>query len=121
MNANPRIQSYTCPCCGGFIGEAAPIEAVVNAVSSVTGRKILEKLSSNVGRAFPRNEIIDFVYRDDADGGPDDAAGTFSVTLFRLRQVIEPFGWTIEKKGGGGRGEYGTPGLYRLIPTEAGR
>lgn len=119
MNIQSKIQSFTCPCCRGFIGEAAPIEMVLSAVSSTTGRKILEKLSTKVGKQFHRDEIIDFVYASDPSGGPDDAAGTFSVTLFRLRQTISDFGWTIEKKGGGGHGEFSTPGLYRLIPTEA--
>lgn len=123
MRANPipRPDTFSCPCCGGYIGEAAPIEMVVDAISPTVERAILIRLSKSLSRPVPRDTLIDFIYSDDRNGGPDNAQNVFAVSISRLRRRLAAFGWTIQTiGGGGGRGGVGDGANYRLVPTEAG-
>ncbi|CAN7392652.1 helix-turn-helix domain-containing protein [Neorhizobium sp. LjRoot104] len=118
MNVQTKIQSFTCPCCRGFIGEAAPIEMVVDSLGHPMFVTLLNELSKKVGRNVRRQVLLDACYADDEDGGPDDAPRAFRANLSKLRKAIKDFGWTVECVGGRGRGNYGGA-FYRLIPTEA--
>lgn len=110
-----RVKRYSCPCCGGHIGEAASIDSVSDAISSPTRNAILEMLARSIGRPVRRDAMIDRLYGDRADGGPDRAVNILMVQVSRLRREIEPFGWTISN----GRGGSGELAQWRLIPTEA--
>ena len=117
-NIAPRIQSFTCPCCGGHIGEAAPIQAVIDAERSWVSRAILEALSKPVGRRVRRDSIIQAIYQ--LADEPENSRETFAVTLSGLRKRLMAFGWMIRREGS--RGPQGDGGaVYRLIPTEAGQ
>lgn len=120
MNVNPRIQAFCCPTCRGFIGEAAPIASVRDALSKPMLIKIFDVLSDRVGKNVRRSFIIDVCYEDDEDGGPEDAEGAFRVNLHNLRKIISRYGWHIECVGGMGRGDF-NGGFYRLMPIEAGQ
>ena len=111
-----RIQSYCCPACGGHIGEAAPIETVREAVTAPVKKVIFDMLARRVGRAVLKDSIIDAVYGNRADGGPETASTTIQVQVCQLRRIIEPFGWTISNSRGGA----GELAQWKLIPTEAG-
>ena len=111
-----RVQTFTCPCCGGHIGEAAPLSALVEAVSSPTRRAIVELLSARAGRPVMRDAILERVYGGRADGGPDTADKVIMTQVSRLRREIEPFGWTITH----GKGGSGERAQWKLIPLEAG-
>lgn len=111
-----RVRKYSCPCCGGDIGEAASLEAVAEAVSSPTRNTILSMLIRSIGRPVLRDAMIDRLYGDRADGGPERAANIIMVQVSRLRREIEPFGWTITN----GKGGAGENAQWRLIPTEVG-
>ncbi|UHS60590.1 helix-turn-helix domain-containing protein [Agrobacterium vaccinii] len=117
MNHVPQTSQFTCPCCKGFIGEAAPIDAVNDSLSRPILRIILDQLSKRVGRNVRRDAIIEACYADVIDGGPDDAERVFRVNMFNLRKAIKPFGWHIECVGGVGRGQTGGA-FYRLMPAE---
>ncbi|WP_105436387.1 winged helix-turn-helix domain-containing protein [Neorhizobium tomejilense] len=119
MNVQPRIQIFTCPCCGGFIGEAAPISTIVESMNSRVSRRLLERLGRKPGASVSRDAIIDYCYSDDPTGGPERADNVFRVMVCRLRKVIEPYGWTIQCVTGRGPSSDGAGALYRLIPTEA--
>ena len=67
------------------------------------------------GTAVQRDTIVSAVYR--GSRRPIDPAGVFSQELFRLRNKLRPFGWSIICL----RGDKFNGGLYRLIPTEAGQ
>jgi len=113
MNAHPRIQAFNCPCCGGFIGEAAPIEAIVEAERSWVAKSILQTLSRPVGKRVRRDALIEAVYQ--LEDEPDDAARSVSVVLSRLRKRLEAYGWMIKREGSKGpAGERGA--MYRLLP-----
>ncbi len=117
MNAVPKIQSFSCPCCGGFIGEAAPIDQVRQFVTAPGRRLILDMLSRSPGSPVHRDLIIGRMYAGRSDGGPDSGAQVVAVTVSQLRRQIEPFGWTVSNSKGGG----GELAQWRLIPREAGQ
>ncbi|WP_084682924.1 helix-turn-helix domain-containing protein [Neorhizobium vignae] len=115
MNVAPRIQSFCCPTCGGFIGEAAPIEAVIDAQTSPVSKAILTALSSPIGKHMTRDDIVSAVW---PRRKPDDPANNFRVTLYSLRKRLTPVGWSIVcERSRGLSDENGS--FYRLIPTEA--
>lgn len=116
MNTQPKLQPCTCPTCGGFIGEAAPIEAVREAVTAPVKRSILSELSRKPGKPVRRDQILTAVYGNRPDGGPERADHVLQVQVSQLRKQIEPFGWTIEN----GRGGSGNFAQWRLIPLQAG-
>jgi len=114
MNAMPRIEAVTCPCCGGFIGEAAPLEEVLKTVTQGSQRVILAALAKVPGKVVERESLISALYG--YSNGPIDADANLSVYLNRLGKTLPAFGWMI-KRTGGGRGNLAN---YRLIPTEKG-
>ena len=116
MNIQPRLQTVMCPCCGGFMGEAAPLDAVREKVRMGHQLIILDLLSRHVGRLVPSDAIIDAMYSHRSDGGPDQASRILSVVINRLKKTIEAFGWTIVSVGRGS----GNTASYRLQPVEAG-
>lgn len=113
MSASPRTEAFTCPCCGGQIGEAAPIEAVIEAESSWVCQAILKALSEPVGQRRRRQELVEAIYRDRRQ--PQHANNGFKVALSHLRKRVEAFGWMIERKGSKGPEDH-TGAVYRLIP-----
>lgn len=120
MNVLPRIQSFTCPCCRGFIGEAAPVEYLQDAVVGGLQTKIIIELINRQTRPIRMDALIDRCFEDDPNGGPDDPANSITVAIHKLRKRISPLGWHIERTGGGGRGSDGGA-FYRLIPMEVGQ
>lgn len=117
MNAHPRIQTFTCPCCGGFIGEAAPIEQVREFVTAPARRLVLDMLSKRIGSPVHRDAIVDRMYGHRADGGPESGSNVILAIVSQLRRQIEPYGWTISQSKGGS----GYLAQWRLIPREAGQ
>lgn len=117
MNIQPRLQTVMCPCCGGFMGEAAPLDAVREKVRMGHQLIILDLLSRRVGRLVSNTDIVDAMYGDRADGGPENCGNVAKVTICRLKKTIEAFGWTIVSVGRGS----GNTASYRLQPVEAGQ
>lgn len=115
MNVATRIQAFCCPSCGGFIGEAAPVDKVRDAITAPAQRVIFDLLSRSMGTAVMRDTIMDRMYAHRSDGGPDTADQVLKATVSQLRRRIEPFGWTISASKGGA----GHLAQWRLIPTEA--
>jgi hypothetical protein len=115
MNVIPKIQTFTCPCCGGFIGEAAPIDQVREYVTAPGQRLILDMLSKKVRAPIRRDSIMHRMYGGRQDGGPEQGDTVIKVMVSQLRRKIEPFGWTVT----GSKGGSGELAQWRLIPTEA--
>jgi DNA-binding response OmpR family regulator len=106
-----KRQAFTCPCCGGFVGEAVPIDDVL---SVLTGHKqsLVKALSSARGMKASRNSLMRILWN--AFNEPDTSTSTFHVVVSKSRKLIEPYGWTIVSVGRGG-----DESIYRLIPLEA--
>jgi hypothetical protein len=74
-------------------------------------RRRLVEIIANHPNGITRGELMNLLYADDADGGPD-CAGTVSVLVLMANRQLRPQGWHIvSNRGPGAR--------YRLdrIPT----
>lgn len=119
MNAIPKTATFSCPCCGNSIGQAAPIDDVMNRLADNTGRLILGKLAQTVGAGIRLDVLVDAAYAGREDGGPINADDSVRVTISNLRKAISIYGWSIVCRGRS-RSELKRGGVYRLIPTISG-
>lgn len=117
MNVIPQTQAYVCPCCQGFIGEAAPIEMVLERVPRGQQKAILGLLSQRIGRTVAKSSMMSALFDARPDGGPELADNVINAQMCRLRKLVEPHGWSIITTGGG----RGSETFYRLLPTEVGQ
>jgi len=106
-------QSFSCPACGHGIGEAASVDHVKEAITAPAHRIIFEALSRKVGSSVRRDMLLNRIYGDRPDGGPEHADTILKVQVSQLRRKIEPYGWTISVSKGGS----GQLAQWRLIPT----
>lgn len=116
MNAHHKIQHFSCPTCGGHLGEAAKIDDVRAALTRPAWRTIFDLLARAPGRSVMRDTLIEALYGDRADGGPERADHVIKAHVSQLRRIIEPFGWTITVSRGGS----GHLAQWKLIPTLGG-
>lgn len=100
------------------MGEAAPIQAIIDAERSWVAKAILEALSKPVGRRVRRDALIEAIYQ--LEDEPQGASKVFSVTLSRIRKRLKGFGWIVLREGSKGpSSERGA--CYRLIPEVVGQ
>jgi hypothetical protein len=109
-------QVFMCPCCGGFIGEAAPLDAISESRLSDSQKIIFNRLAKTVGRDVTAEALVSLLYDHRSDGGPDRPHQTVSAFVVYLNKRIRKHGWVIISRG---RGRYNSA-KYRLIPLEAG-
>jgi DNA-binding response OmpR family regulator len=57
---------------------------------------VVLRLSQAQGGWVAKPTLIDFVYGDDLNGGPDDADLCIESHIHKARAKIKPLGWTIE-------------------------
>lgn len=74
-------------------------------------RKIVESLARAYPRAVEKSALIDLLYDDDPQGGPDDPGNVVSTLVCRLRSKLPNYGWTIPRNKTGA----GAYGRYRLV------
>jgi hypothetical protein len=108
-------QAFCCPACGGFIGEAAPLDFVAKTIPGYQAQ-VLMVLRRHIGEPVAKDHLADIIYRGDPNGGPLYSNNTVPEHVKRLRKRLEVFGWTIAVQG---RGQ-GVHATYRLIPLECG-
>lgn len=109
-------QAFICPCCGGFIGEAAAPVHVSKLLGNGYRRTLFEYMSRHVGEVVERDVLMAAIYGNRKDGGAMTAGEIVVNEMGRLRRAIEPYGWTIDGASPG----RGRKAVYRLIPMEAG-
>ena len=112
MNAHPRIQAFSCPCCGGFIGEAAPLDKVAELLTSDQQRYVFDALAKKPGANVTRAELYDTVFGH-RKVRPTDPSHGFANLISSLRKRLEPHGWMIQCTNGARRGGRS---VYRLLP-----
>src|SRR6202049_982448 len=95
--------AYRCPCCGKFLTERAPKESLRFLKLNQTQRRIVETLVSSFGEWIPTRRLIEAVYSDRPDGGPEGAESVISVAVATARPILADIGLTIQGKHGAGR------------------
>ena len=103
-----------CPTCGHTIHKGpAPSKALVDAQLSPQEQRIVAALVSAYPRRLSIGSLMDAVYFDDPQGGPECARESVSMTLSRLRAKLPIYGWTIPPN-------IGSAGQYGLSPINKG-
>jgi hypothetical protein len=95
--------AYQCPCCGQHLTERTPTEALRFLKLNQTQRRIVDTLVHSYGEWIPTRRLIDAVYGDRPDGGPDGAESVISVAVATARPILAGVGLTIQGKHGAGR------------------
>ena len=72
---------------------------------SPNARKIFYHLARNFGLQVSGQELVEVLYHDREDGGPEWSETVVAVTINRYRHLLAPLALRIEGKGGpnGGR------------------
>lgn len=113
------MTAILCPCCRRPLeeGQTVDIKHLVDARMPRNHRILIETLA----RAYPRRvtieHLVDQLFDDDPDGGPDNPVHVVRVHINRLRKKLPKYGWTIPKNNGG----RGVNGTYRLEPLKEDR
>lgn len=95
-----------CPCCGQPVTPPGRLQALMPELGPVSAALLRELMRAD--RPLAGRELADRIYAGVPDGGPEHAAGVIAMTAARLREKIEPLGWTIRSASRLG---------YRLAPV----
>lgn len=100
-----------CPTCGHALASASP--AVLRDMHLPPQmRTIVDVLVAAYPRQVSVQRLIEALYGDRPDGGPDNPEGVLKTRISAIRKVVEAAGWTIPRHG------YGESGRYRLEKIE---
>lgn len=114
------MTTLCCPSCGSpLAGGDVPPAALLDLPLGGQRRILLAQLVAAYPKPVTVSRLIHELYSDRIDGGPDRPANVISVHLVRLRQMIEPYGWTIPRMRAGGLGGQSPRRLARHIRAEA--
>lgn len=107
--------TFICPCCKQTLdAPRAPLDGLTSAPLAPQQRKIVAALARVYPRFLGKEAVIDAVYGDDPDGGPETVETIIKARISQTRSVIGKFGWTISNAQSG----RGSHGRYRLEPLE---
>lgn len=102
-----------CPTCHRPMNAGrAPIEGLASAPLGNLERRLVEAMVQAYPRSLTKNYLIEFLYSDDPDGGPESVGSILAVMMTRLRKKLPAYGWTIPLNTRGA----GNYGRYRLEP-----
>lgn len=88
-----------CTHCGAPMGDFSDLD--IRAFTR-TERRIIQALANSGNRHLSKNDLVQHVYFDDPNGGPDWAEQSIAVRMVSLRRKLEKMGWTIETRWGVG-------------------
>lgn len=92
--------AHLCTICGHAIG-LAPATDFPDADEMNLPRRerqILNLLLRAKGRSVFSVKLVDELYGDDPDGGPDNAEGCVQSHISKLRRKLRPRGWLIDSR-----------------------
>lgn len=99
-----------CPTCGQALPSAEiAVEGLLHLPTlTEQERRAVRLLIQTYPRPASRESLIDALWGDDPEGGPDDIAPRLRVVLHHIRRKIAAMGWMIPdaRKGAGGVGQY---------------
>ncbi len=105
-----------CPLCGGEIKpEKADMVALRVLSLPPMQRRVLDIFLAAHPRPLMGDWLVERVYADDPDGGPDAAYTAVAVQINRLNKAIRPLGWEI--KGARGPGSMGRTLRKIMVPA----
>lgn len=109
------MTALCCPTCGQSLPDGlVPVEALVDAALTTQQMAVIELLI----RAYPRSVtmavIVDSLWGDDPNGGPEDPRNIVHIQLSRIRKMIRHHGWTIPKLKAGPNDRSGRYRLERI-------
>lgn len=96
------MTEYRCPCCGGAITAPMSVDGLLGLPHSPLERRILSAIVAAYPEHVEKPELINAMYWDDPNGGPDDAARTTDVHVYRINRRIAKHGWQIVAMFGNG-------------------
>ena len=96
------MKDARCPCCDQIVA-AYPIETMQAVVSPVMA-EIIHALSRRAGEFVSCNDICDFVYRRDPNGGPEYPSSAVGRVIQYNRSKVAAMGWAITGRHGPGGG-----------------
>lgn len=105
-------QKRPCPCCGAPMeADAVPREELASLIekNSPVLHAIVRRLARRPGRMISVEELADYVWKDDSDGGPLEAVTAIHNAFYKGREAVQALGWDIEC-------HYGR---YRLVTLES--
>jgi len=108
------MSELICPCCRQPMAAPPPMAGVLDGLRRPQHRVIAEALIKAYPRPLSRDRLIELLYGDDPDGGPEGAGNIVTVRIAHLRKELAPMGWTVNCNGRG----RGYVGSYRLEPVE---
>lgn len=91
-----------CPCCKQAVNKVEPKALIAYLTLSPTERIIAELTAQSFGQTLPSDRVIDAMYADREDGGPDNTERILAIMTFRLRAKLKPYGLTVGSRGGRG-------------------
>lgn len=106
------ISEQRCPCCRQKVAEGRHMK--LSALFAGRRRRILEIIESRHPARVDKRTLVDILYAEDLDGGPDNAEGVIPVLVYQMNQRLTSTGWKISGQIDGMRDGYG---LVRLWPS----
>jgi hypothetical protein len=95
----------TCPCCGRPTQSDGDAVAYGRALMlSPHERVLFDRMGRSLGQWLPPATLIDALYADDPDGGPDKAPMALAAVVYGLRRKLRSTGLAIETAPGRGNG-----------------
>lgn len=86
---------HRCPNCGFKHHDTGYAEELLDITLQNTPRRILTRLMLGNGATVSKAVIVEELYGDRPDGGPDTAEKVVESHISKLRKRIKPRGWTI--------------------------
>lgn len=112
--ARQRLSGTTCPCCGAPI-PGLPIDGLQHVPMTTQQHRIVDALVSIFPRTASLEFLIDAVWGDRPDGGPNgDLINHLAVQQVKINKVIEPTGWRVS---GAYNGRAGHRRLMQIAPS----
>jgi len=89
-----------CPCCGSELIE--PLTSTVSLTFAPRQQKVYDLIRRAGKTGLTPNQLVDRVYGNDPDGGPDDPYRCVMVAISQVNSKIRPLGMEIRRRGWGG-------------------